>query len=228
VHDLVAIYNCAAIAYNPVHPKVQNAASTLIECLIYKGDFDHAETFAQMTLDSLKDPGNGLDQQSEAVAKGYHDLGKVVSQQKGDFVKAEMLVRESLRTRSRLYDSHHHLVGISISLLAGILQAQGNLGSETQEFYELSLVIIIRNFGSESSKTAILNFNMGKFYYLRAEKSQIAEAKIDNLRLSESKYEESLRIFTKVFGPDDPRTIKSLSLLSTVSRILSEAGTQLI
>jgi tetratricopeptide (TPR) repeat protein len=55
-------YNCFAIAYNPVHPKVQDAASTLIECLSYKGDFDHAETFAQMTLDSLKDPGNGLDQ----------------------------------------------------------------------------------------------------------------------------------------------------------------------
>jgi ABC-type cobalt transport system substrate-binding protein len=55
-------YNCVAIAYNPVHPKVQEAASGLIECLLFKRDFGHAETFAQMTLDSLKDPGNGLDQ----------------------------------------------------------------------------------------------------------------------------------------------------------------------
>jgi hypothetical protein len=31
-------YNCAAVAYNPVHPKVQNAASMLIECLSCKGD----------------------------------------------------------------------------------------------------------------------------------------------------------------------------------------------
>jgi hypothetical protein len=30
-------YNCAAVAYNPVHPEVQDAASTLIECLIFKG-----------------------------------------------------------------------------------------------------------------------------------------------------------------------------------------------
>jgi hypothetical protein len=65
-------YNCVAIAYNPVHPKVQEAASMLIECLIYKGDLDHAETFARMTLDSLMDPGNGLDQQSEAVVNGYY------------------------------------------------------------------------------------------------------------------------------------------------------------
>jgi tetratricopeptide (TPR) repeat protein len=31
-------YNCFAVAYNPVHPSVQKAASTLIECLIHKGD----------------------------------------------------------------------------------------------------------------------------------------------------------------------------------------------
>jgi hypothetical protein len=76
-------YNCAAVTYNPVHPEVQNAASALIECLTCKGDFDRAETFAQMTLDSLKDPGNGLDQQSEAVAKGYYDLGNVILSTKG-------------------------------------------------------------------------------------------------------------------------------------------------
>jgi hypothetical protein len=115
--------NCVAIAYNPVHPKVQGAASTLIECLIFKGDFKHAETFAQMTLDSLKDSGNGLGQQSEAVAKGYYDLGYVIDQQEGDYVKAEMLSRESLRIRSRLYNNDHFDVGISASLLANILQS---------------------------------------------------------------------------------------------------------
>jgi tetratricopeptide (TPR) repeat protein len=114
-------YNCVAITYNPVHPKVQDAASTLIECLVCKGDFDKAETFAQMTLDSLKDPGNGLDQQSEAVAAGYYDLGVVIYGQKGDYVKAEMLARESLRIRSRFYDAHHELVAMSIGLLASIL-----------------------------------------------------------------------------------------------------------
>jgi hypothetical protein len=50
-------YNCVAIAFNPVHPEVQKAASLLIECLSCKGDFDHAETFAQMSLDNLKDQG---------------------------------------------------------------------------------------------------------------------------------------------------------------------------
>jgi hypothetical protein len=60
-----------------------------------------------MILDSLKDPGNGLDQQSEAVANGYYDLGNVIYHQNGDYLKAEKLVRESLRIRSALYNSHH-------------------------------------------------------------------------------------------------------------------------
>jgi tetratricopeptide (TPR) repeat protein len=216
-------YNCVAIAYNPVHPKVQNAASTLIECLIYKGDFDNAETFAHMTLDSLKDPGNSLDQQSEAVAKGYYDLGLVIYQQKGDYVKAEKLVRESLCIRSRLYDAHHQRVGVNIGLLASILQAQGNLSCDTQELYEHALAIDIRNFGSEGVNTAISNYNMGIFYHLRAQVSQTAETKKDNSQLSEFKYKESLRIYTVVYGPDHSRTIKVSSQLSIISRELSEA-----
>jgi tetratricopeptide (TPR) repeat protein len=216
-------YNCVAIAYNPVHPEVQNAASTLIECLTCKGDFDRAETFAQMTLDCLKDPGNGLDQQSEAVARGYHDLGAVINQQKGDYVKAERLARESLRIRSHLYDAHHQMVGLSIGLLASILQSQGNLGSETRQLYEHSLTIDIKKFGSEGVNTAISNQNIGNFYYFRAEVSEIAKTKKDNLQLSESKYKESLRIYTKVLGPDNPRTIRASSALSIVSRKLSEA-----
>jgi tetratricopeptide (TPR) repeat protein len=216
-------YNCFAIAYNPVHPKVQNAASMLIECLLLKGDFDHVETFAQMTLDSLKDPGNGLDQQSEAVANGYYDLGNVICQQEGDLVKAEKLVRESLRIRSRLHDAHHELVGMSIDLLARILQAQGNLGSETQKLYERALVICIKHYGSEGLNTAASNFNLSAFYDHLAKNSQTAETKKDHLQLSESKCKESLRIYTVVLGPDNPRTIEASSRLSIILRKLLEA-----
>jgi tetratricopeptide (TPR) repeat protein len=216
-------YNCVAIAYNPVHPKVQEAASTLIECLIMKCDFGRAETFAQMTLDSLKDPGNGLDQQSEAVAEGYYQLGNVICLQKVDYVKAEKLVRESLRIRDRLHDTHHYLVGLSIGLLAYILRAQGNLGSEIKELHERALVITIHNYGSEGLNTAASNFNMGAFYYLKAQESNSSETKKAHLQLSVSNYKESLRIYTVVLGPDNPRTINASSALSGISHELSEA-----
>jgi hypothetical protein len=104
------VYNCVAVAYISVHP-----TSTLIDCLTCKGDLCKAELFAQTTFDSLKDPKNGLDQQSEAVAKGYYDLADVIITQRGDLVKAEKLARESLRIRV-LITSNNHLVGNATGL----------------------------------------------------------------------------------------------------------------
>jgi tetratricopeptide (TPR) repeat protein len=215
-------YNCVAVAYNPVHPKVQKAASWLIECLICKGDFDHAETFAQLTLESLKDSGNGLDQQSEAVAKGYHGLGRVIYKQKGDLVKAEKLARESLRIWTRLYGGDHAHVGVSSSLLARILQAQSKLGSETKELCERSLAINIKNFGSEGLNTAASNNNLGSFYHLQAEASLSAGIRKEHLALSFSKLNEALRIYTKLFGTDHPDTVQVSSQLSIISYKLSQ------
>jgi tetratricopeptide (TPR) repeat protein len=216
------MYNCVAIIYNPVHPEVQEAASTLIECLIFRGDFDHAETFAEMTLDSLKDPANGLDQQSEAVAKGYYNLANVINQQSGDREKAEVLIRESLRIRTRLYCDDHFCVGMSADLLADILQAQGKLGSETKELYERCLVNNIKNCGPEGHNTAVTNFNMGNFYYKRAKTSQSAETMNEHLLQSKSKYNEALRTYTKLLGPDNSRTVEASSRLSFVTHMLSE------
>jgi tetratricopeptide (TPR) repeat protein len=216
-------YNCVAVTYNPVHPEVQEAAGALIECLICMEDFEHAETFAQLTLESLKDPGNGLDQQSEAVARGYYDLGHVIFQQKGDLVKAEKLVRESLRIRSRLHGGDHADVGVSSSLLAHILQAQGKLGIETKELYERSLAISVNNFGSDGFNTAASNGNLGTFYHRQAEESQSAGIKKEHLSQSVFKFKEVLRIYTKIFGPDHPDTVKASSQLSIVTHELSKA-----
>jgi hypothetical protein len=221
-------YNCAAVAYNPVHPVVQDAASTLIECLILKDNFYDAERFAEATLDSLMDPANGLDQQSEAVAKGYYDLGNVINQQKGGgLLKSEILVRESLRIRTSLYDDGHTPLGdtqvaMSTILLASILHAQGNLGSETKELYKRSLVSIIKNYGPEGLNTAVRGFKLGNFYHCRANESQAVEMRKEDLLLSKSKYKEALRINTKVLGPDNPRTKEVSSSFSLISRKLSE------
>jgi hypothetical protein len=115
-------YNCVAVAYNPVHPQVQEAAGVLIECLICKGDLYDAERFAQVTLDSLKDPANKVDQESEAMAVGYFNLGRVTDRLNGDLVRAEMLARESLRIRVQLYGNDDYRVGGNITLLANILK----------------------------------------------------------------------------------------------------------
>jgi hypothetical protein len=214
-------YNCLAVAYNPVHPKVQGAASTLIECLIRKGDFNKAELFAQMTLDSLKDSKNGLDQQSEAVAKGYFDLANVIHEQEGDHVKAEMLGRESLRIRV-LTSSNNSSLALAADLLASILMFQNKMGSETKELYELALAINQRNYGPDGANTAAAHINLGIFHRQLAKVQQTVERRKENLRLSEIKIKEGLRINRKIYGPDDPRTLEFSSQLSITTRMLSE------
>jgi tetratricopeptide (TPR) repeat protein len=118
-------YNCYAMVYNPVHPEVQSASGCLIEALIFKGDYDKAEIFAQMTLDSLKDKANGLNQDSDQVAEGYYNLGKIIYRQDRDLVKAVSLTREAHRIRIQLYGNNHYKVGLTSCLLATILSKQG-------------------------------------------------------------------------------------------------------
>jgi hypothetical protein len=160
-----------------------------------------------MTLDSLKDPKNGLDQQSEAVAKGYYDLAKVITTQRGDLVKAEKLVRESLRIRV-LINSNSYLSGNTVAYLAFILMSQDKLGSETKELFEQSLAITIRNFGPDGTNAARYHFNFGIYYRKLAEEQQTTATREEHLCLSEVKTKEALRIYTKIFGPDDPRTLE--------------------
>jgi tetratricopeptide (TPR) repeat protein len=214
-------YNCAAVAYNPVHPRVQKAASTLIECLTRKGDLCNVELFAQMTLDSLKDPKNGLDQQSEAVARGYYDLANVIADQREDLVKAEMLARESLRIRV-LINSTSPRAGNAASLLATVLRMQDKWGSEPKELLEQSLAINIRNYGPDGVNTASAHFNLGIYYRQLAAKQQTSGEKKECLRLSKIEIKEALRMYTKFYGPDDSRTLSISSQLSTTIRLLSE------
>jgi tetratricopeptide (TPR) repeat protein len=216
-------YDLVAIAYNPVHPKVQEAAGALIQCLICNYDLYNAERFAEATLDSLKDPANGLDQESEEVAGGYYNLASVITKQEGDLVKAEMLARESLRIRTRIYSNDHVHIGLSCSLLARILMSQGNLGDETMELFERSLVNDTKNNGPDGTNTAISNVNLGAFYDQLANRQQNDERKMACLHLSKSKFEEAVRIYTKIFGPDNPQSIEASSRLSIILRRISEA-----
>jgi hypothetical protein len=170
-------------------------------------------------LESLKDPGNGLDQQSEAVAKGYYDLRHVFYQQKGDLVKSEKLVRESLRIRTHLYSNH---VQVGITCGAHILQGQGELGIETKEPYERSLAINIKNSGSEGVNTAASNFNQGNFCHQQAEASQ--SAGICGKSIYHYRFPSLMKHYEYIlFGPDHPNTVEASSQLSIITYKLLEA-----
>jgi protocatechuate 3,4-dioxygenase beta subunit len=100
--------------------------------------------------------------------------------------------------------------------------SQGKLGSETKELLEQALAIRIRNFGPDGVDTAISHINFGLFHRKLAKEQQTAETRKVHLRLSVSMIKEALRISTKIYGPDDPRTLQYSSELSTTARMLSE------
>jgi tetratricopeptide (TPR) repeat protein len=218
-------YNCVAITYNPVHPKVQRAAGHLIQCLTHKGDFYDAERFAQTTLDSLKDPTNGMDQDNEAVAQGYYALGNAILRQNGDLIKAERLARESYRISLRLYGNEHNFVGLSANLLANILRLQGRSGDETRELYECFLASIM-NEGPDGINTAFGNSNLGILHSNLAgmvDRQLTANKRKGHLCQAISYATEALRISTKIHGATHPQTIQYAAKLSAISQVLLDA-----
>lgn len=218
-------YNVAVTAYDPVHPEVQEAASTLIECYLHKGgDLTDAETYADLTLHGLKDPKNGLDQESEEVARGYFNFASVIFSLNVDLVKAETLARESFRIRVQLHGGVSDVeLASSAGLLGDILKTQGKLGNETKELFERALAIYTDFFGPNMVNRAVTNARLGSYYYMLAHTQQIAETKKENLHLSISFYKESLRFYETWFGLDNSYAIEYKKMLSIVSKKLAEA-----
>jgi G3E family GTPase len=105
-------YNVVVIAYDCVHPQVQEAAGILINCLVQKGELFNAERFAQQTYENLRDRKNGINQEGVKVAMGSYTLANVIYLQKGDLLKAEKLAREALRIRFLVYSRDDHRIGI--------------------------------------------------------------------------------------------------------------------
>jgi hypothetical protein len=167
-------YNCVAIAYNPVHREVQHAAGNLIDCLIARGellDLKDAERYSSLTLDSLKDPANGIDQNSRELARGYNSLASVILRQGGDQAKAVSLAR--VAHRISIYLGAHgdkasvHLgesiCSVSSDTLGRVLLAGDKLGEETKELLEYTLAVQLKNEGPDGARTAFCHSNLG-FY----------------------------------------------------------------
>jgi hypothetical protein len=103
--------------------------------------------------------------------------------------------------------------------------SQGNLSNETKELHEHSLAICTKYEGPDGVNTAIASMKLGSFYYQLADTQRSAETRREHLYLSQSNYKEAVRIYTKAFGPDHPRTIQVSSDLSSVSRDLNNTFT---
>jgi hypothetical protein len=215
-------YNVVVDTYNPVHPQVQESAGWLIGCLIQVDDLPNAERFAEQTYSNLRDIKNGMDQECGQIAQGACNLADIIFQQEdGDLIKAEWLMRESTRIIDKLYSVHDSKVSINYLFLARILQKQGKLGNETNESFERSLAIFVRNEGPDRVNTATGNLEIGQFHYRIAMTSSTGHTKRTQLLLAKSYSDEAIRIERKIHNPTHPNSISAASLLTMISRELS-------
>jgi hypothetical protein len=165
------------------------------------------------------------------VALAYFNLAKLIQRQffhkqEGDLVKAEMLIRESLRIRTLLYRYDDMQLGYCVSLLAGILKSQEKKGPETRDLLERSLAIETKHLGPDSTTVAGSNYILGFFYHEKV-KGLVpitAEVRKENLLLAKSRFKESLRILMKVRGPDHIETKKASYGLDFVLNDMLIAG----
>jgi tetratricopeptide (TPR) repeat protein len=213
-------YDGVAIAYNPVHLQVQEAAGLLITILIQGGDLAKAEGYALQTYENLRDKRNGIDQEGEAVARGSYNLADLIRRQNGDLIKAENLAREALRIRTRMHGSTYNSIGASCDLLANILMQQGKFGDETKTLFERSLALHIRHEGPDGTNTALGNISLGKFHYSAAMQPKVT-AKRAQLLLAKSYSEEGIRIQSKIAIPTHPNAVAAASLHAIILEELS-------
>jgi hypothetical protein len=222
-------YNLVVEAYDPVHLLVQKAAGLLIGVLIKNGNLFDAERYAQITYSNLRDKKNGINQESEEVAMGAHNLAGVIIQQGGDLIKAEVLAREALRIRTLIYVEDDHHIGYSCNLLGRVLLGQNKYGDETRDLLKRSLATDIKHEGPDAVNTAFSHRDLGLFYQHLAQMDQPTVELIRMyLQLAKTHYEESLRIRTKIFGSSDFKTLEVEKKLADISRIIAGVDANLV
>jgi tetratricopeptide (TPR) repeat protein len=206
-------YNLVVEAYDCGHPQVQEAANLLIDSLIRNCNFYDAERYADVTYGNLKDHKNGIDQESEAIARGAYSFADAIFRKGGDLIKAERLAREALSIRSQLYSSNDYQLAPSCSLLANILKSQEKLGDETKELLERALAINIRHLGPDGANTAVSNISLGFFHRQLADLNTEVALQKPFLLQAKAYFEEAVRNQTKIFSPTHPSAQHAVSAL---------------
>lgn len=80
----------------------------------------------------------------------------------------------------------------------------------------------IRNEGPDAIGTAVANQDLFSFYFELAKTQVDCDLLQKHLHLSISHITETVRIYSKVFGPNHVRTARAISNRSVVSNILKD------
>ncbi|NER39036.1 MAG: tetratricopeptide repeat protein [Oscillatoria sp. SIO1A7] len=188
----------AETVFGPSHPDTLNILEALIDLCIKVGQDDAAEEFAER-LRANKQIGDF--QETIGAAKRLNNLGMSLLY-KGEYGKAEPLLKRASRIYLKLLGEEHPDTASSLNNLAALYVYQGRY-EEAELLLQQALSISRKVLGEEHPDTATSLNNLAGLY---EKQGRYEEA--------EPLYERALSIRRKVLGEEHPDTAQSLNNLA--------------
>ena len=209
-------YTVVSGVHGPVHPLVQDAAAELIECLILTGEYSQAESYSRITYESLMDPCNGIDPESEEVARGMQQLAHLCINMEREghvaaldlVIEADCLIRKACNIMENLHGPASPNLAICLETFGQVLVCRDIFTEETRLIFERVLAIYTDCDGGNGHGTLQALGSLGDFYYeLGNSMHSGCERNVE--------YQKSIGIFEKaacigaiIYGSDEKRTSK--------------------
>ena len=219
-------YIIVSRAHGPAHPLVQDAAAELIECLIQLERFPQAEAYARITYESMIDPRNGIDPESDGVARGMQQLAYVCSRMAGEgheaapdlIEEAHELIRKACRIMEELSSPN---LAICLETLGEVLIARGILTDETKGIFERVLAIYVDREGGGGHGTIQSLTSLGEFHVHLASTLPIGRERIQEVQIAKALNEDYAKMVTKIYGSDSVRMLEYTKRAHDIEQIIS-------
>ncbi|NMG18144.1 tetratricopeptide repeat protein [Brasilonema bromeliae] len=190
--------DAADISLSPSHPQTLQLLQGLTHLCRRMGEYDAADEFAERHNAHVQ---IGNFEETAAAATRLNNLGFSLYK-KGEYGKAEPLLKQALQIFLKALGEEHPHTALSLNGLARLYESQGRY-NEAEPLYNQALQISLKVLGEEHPNTATSFNNLGWLYE--------SQGRYDE---AEPLYNQALQIRLKVLGAEHPHTDISLNSLA--------------
>jgi tetratricopeptide (TPR) repeat protein len=220
-------YITASEAHCPEHPKVQEVAADLIDCLILTEQFSQAEAYARITYESLIDPSCGIDQNSEQIARGMQQLAFVLlliiqhdKEASPDIlIEAEKLIRQSCTVVEKLFGRNTPNLALCLDTFGKILVERGSFTEETRDAFMRVVCIYESVEGGRERGTVLALQGLGDYLVKMSDVMPDGEERSKEREQAVATYTKAADISSSINGPTHSTTRMLLKCAADVNTV---------
>ena len=224
-------YIVVSRAYGPVHPLVQDASAELIETLILLQEYSQAEAYSRITYESLIDPRNGIDPESESVARGMQQLASLCFNMAHDghecasdlINEAEELSRKACCIIENLNNGFSSSnLAICLETLGQVLVGKKNFTEETKGLFERILNIYSERENGNGPGTLKSLRSLGEFHFKLANTLPIGIDRNKQCETAKLIYDEALNMAISLSGPNATYVLEYTERARQIQKLILE------